>query len=123
MKTRHSFTLIALLSVALLPQCDKPARTTPTATTPATTAPATPAASTSAPANVAAPAVPAPSPAGSAAVVTEGLSPSFRAVASRLELGGASFAYEESNGTMALAALLDRFMSLVPAAERKGLPP
>ncbi len=58
----------------------------------------------------------------SIALIGEGASPSFRAVASRLELGGRSFEYSETGGAPALAAFLDEIIKALPASERKDIP-
>ena len=58
----------------------------------------------------------------SVALIGEGASPSFRAVASRLELGGRSFEYSETGGAPALAAFLDEIVKAIPAADRKDIP-
>jgi len=100
-------------ALLILTQCDEKrpqAPGTATAPAPATAVPAG--------------AVPAAvkSASGSPALVTDGLSPAFLAVASHLELGGRDFSYNEAGGTMALAGLLDRIMQALPVTERKGLP-
>jgi hypothetical protein len=59
----------------------------------------------------------------SVATVAEGASPSFRAVASKLELGGRSFEYSEAGCAPALAAFLDEIMKALPEQERRGIPP
>ena len=60
--------------------------------------------------------------ANSVALIGEGASPAFRAVASQLELGGRSFEYSEAGGAPAIAAFLDEIMKALPAAERKDIP-
>lgn len=56
-------------------------------------------------------------------VVSEGKSPHFLAVASHLEVGGASFTYSEEEGTIKiLTGLLDELIQGLPAEESAKLP-
>ncbi len=57
-----------------------------------------------------------------APVITDGLSPSFQAVVSHLELGGCFFNYTEAGGTPFLVTLFDEMLKIAPEAERKDLP-
>lgn len=57
-----------------------------------------------------------------APVITDGLSPSFRAVVSHLELGGCFFNYTEAGGTPFLVTLFDEMLKVAPESERKALP-
>ena len=57
-------------------------------------------------------------------VVTEGASPHFDAVASHLEIGGASFSYSEEEGAMKmLTGLFEEILRGLPAEEAAKLPP
>ncbi|WP_395747090.1 hypothetical protein [Prosthecobacter sp.] len=57
-------------------------------------------------------------------LVTEGASPHFQAVASKLEIGGASFAYaEEAQIFDMLGGLMDEVMKTVPQKKQTKLPP
>ena len=58
----------------------------------------------------------------SVALISEGASPAFRAVASRLELGGRSYEYSETGGMPALAAFIDEILTSLPESERKEIP-
>ena len=95
------------LAALTFTQCNKPATDAPAGST--TTAPKAAASSTSAAA------------ANSIALIGEGASPAFRAVASRLELGGRSYEYSEVGGATALAAFLDEIMTALPATEHSPL--
>ncbi|MBE7498014.1 MAG: hypothetical protein HS117_23985 [Verrucomicrobiaceae bacterium] len=63
-------------------------------------------------------------PASGLNVVTEGLSPHFLTVASRLDVGGASFTYSEEEATMKmLAGIFEEILKSLPAEESAKLPP
>jgi len=59
----------------------------------------------------------------SVAIIGEGASPAFRAVASRLELGGCFYDYSETGGVKILATFLDEILKALPERERKDIPP
>ncbi len=60
----------------------------------------------------------------SVTLLDEGLSPHFLTVASRLEVGGASFSYLETGETASLlTSFLDQMFEAMPAEERAKLPP
>jgi len=83
----QSFLGLAALTFT---QCDKPAENPPKVSS----------------------ATPAPTAASenSVALISEGASPAFRAVASYLELGGRSYEYSETGSMPALAAFLDEIL-------------
>ncbi len=57
-------------------------------------------------------------------LVTEGVSPHFQAVASKLDIGGASFTYSEEEATMKmLAGFFESALDALPAEEKTKLPP
>jgi hypothetical protein len=87
------------LTALTFTQCDKPAANSPTGS----------AATTNAPGN-------------SIPLIGEDASPAFRAVASRLELGGRSYEYSETGGMPVLAALLDEVLKSLPDSERNSIP-
>ncbi|MGV3661077.1 MAG: hypothetical protein ACO1TE_12895 [Prosthecobacter sp.] len=58
------------------------------------------------------------------ALVKEGVSPHFHAVASKLEVGGSSFSYAEEGEIMSLlGSLVEEVMKSMPEAEKAKLPP
>ena len=61
--------------------------------------------------------------ANSVALVGDGASASFRAVASHLELGARSFEYSEAGGAKMLAHFLDQIIQSLPERDRKDFPP
>ncbi len=61
-------------------------------------------------------------PGAPAALSGEGASPTFQAVASRLELGARSFEYSEADAAPALAKFLDEIVKALPARERRDIP-
>ena len=61
-------------------------------------------------------------PKNAAPVIADGLSPSFRAVVSHLELGGCFFNYTEAGGTPFLVTLFDEMLKVAPESERKQFP-
>lgn len=61
-------------------------------------------------------------PKNAAPVIADGLSPSFRAVVSHLELGGCFFNYTEAGGMPFLVTLFDELVKVAPESERKQLP-
>jgi len=105
--------------VAPIPATAPVAATPPPATTPTTPAPVA-----AAPAAVPSPAAaPVSNASSSVPLVSEGMSPAFRAVVSKLELGGCSFSYDEAKGAAGWAALLDEILKAAPASDRKDIPP
>ena len=103
---RFAQAVLGLAALAFT-QCNKPAADAPGGA--ATTAPKSAAPGAGASAN-------------SVAVISEGASPAFRAVASHLELGGRSYEYSEAGGAMALATFLDEMMKALPERERRDIP-
>ncbi len=79
--------------------------------------------SSTAPAVSAAAAVESKAPANSIPVITEGLSPAFRAVMAKLDVGGSSLSYNEATGAAAWASILDGIIQAMPPSERKDFPP
>jgi Tfp pilus assembly major pilin PilA len=100
-RPKQFLQIVAGLAALTFTQCDKPGTGTPAGSTPATIAGA------------------AENP---VALIGEGASPAFRAVASRLEIGGRSFEYSEAGAAPALATFLDEIMKVLPETERKGIP-
>jgi type II secretory pathway pseudopilin PulG len=69
------------------------------------------------------PAPPAP-PVPQVQLVTDGLSPHFLTVASRLEVGGSSFSYLETDTSAdLLSSFFEQAIDVMPAAEKAKLPP
>ncbi len=101
---RFAQVTLALASLVFT-QCDKPAASTPSGTT------------------TAAPSPKSAAPGDSAALVSEGASASFRAVASHLELGARSFEYSETGGVKMLVDFLDEIIKALPERERRDFPP
>lgn len=104
-QTKRIAQVILGLAALTLTQCNKPAADAPAGSTNAATSSKGSAS------------------AGPVALVSEGASPTFRAVASRLELGGRSFEYSEAGGAPALATFMDEILKVLPASERKDIPP
>ncbi len=107
---------VLCLCFSVLTQCDNPKEKAQSSTTPAATKPETQEKIIAVPAVLAA-------PSNSVALVSEGLSPSFRVVASHLDIGGCSLSYSETSGAGALALFLDEILKMMPASERKDMPP
>jgi type II secretory pathway pseudopilin PulG len=100
-RPKQFLQIIAGLAALTFTQSDKAGAETPAGSTPATTAGAG---------------------GNSVALIGEGASPAFRAVASRLEIGGRSFEYSETTGATILATFLDEIMKVLPETERKDIP-
>ena len=91
--------LVLLLTVAVLTQCQRSDNAVPAA---APTQPARP----------------------SVELLSEGLSPHFLTVASRLEVGGASFSYLETEAASdLLSRLAEQVIATLPAEEKAKMPP
>ncbi len=105
---RHLLKVSAALAALTFTQCDKKGADTTSASAPTASASSG-----------------TPGSAGqkSPALVSDGLSPSFTAVASRLELGGRAFEYSEVGGVQVLAKLIDEIISALPERERRDIPP
>ena len=57
-----------------------------------------------------------------APIISEGLSPSFKAVTSRLELGAGFFEFSENKNAPLMITMLDAVMKALPESERSGMP-
>lgn len=103
---KHFAQVILALAALTFTQCNKPAADAPAGSTSTTTAPKSTGSASG----------------NSIAIISDGASPGFRAVASHLELGGRSYEYTETSATAKIAAFLDEIMKALPAQERKGIP-